>query len=247
MTPSPAPAPAPPPPPPPPPPPAAPKIKNTEPSVIAPVVAVAARTKDAAAVTASQKEDHPAADPNDEDDNESNNDDGVPRVDDLPPLPSSLPSSNNEKEQQQHPPPPTTTTTTTYPLWLICDRWKAENLLRIALCCGFSCALSVTPPQTVCIPQDNKLLIGVFGSFLSLVYPKLVFTLLGVAPYFFTMMVVSCGTTTVFFLVAEQYGQAWMVVTYSGYILTMSVLLYGTAYQLTSNEVGFYTGTGRKD
>ena len=237
--------------PPPPPPPPAPKIKNIKPSVIEPVVVVVARTKDDAATTAPpQPPDHPAANHNDDDDdnNESNNDDGVPRVDDLPPLKSSLPSSNNEKElqqqQQARPPPPPTTT---YPLWLICDRWKAENLLRIALCCGFSCALSVTPPQTEGIPQDNKLLIGVFGSFLSLVYPKLVFTLLGVAPYFFTMMVVSCGTTTVFFLVAEQYGQTWMVVTYSGYILTMSVLLYGTAYQHTSNEVGFYTGTGRKE
>ena len=254
MTPSKAPAPAP-----------TPTLKDTELSVIEQVgagavvvVTVAATTNDDTATAppptpqATKQEDPPAAGHS----NDENADDDD--ADALPPRPAPLPSSNNnakeeeeQKQQQQQQQPrrqqPAPSTTTPYPLWLSCDRWKVENLFRIAVCCGCSCALSVLPPDSG-VPQDLKLLIGVFGAFLSNVYPKLVFTLLGVAPYFLTMMVLCCGTTTGLFLVAARYGQAWMIVAYSGYILALSVLLLGgTAEQRTKNDAGFYTGIGRKD
>ena len=253
MTPSKAPAPAP-----------TPTLKDTELSVIEQVgagavvvVAAAATTNDDTATAppptpkATKQEDPPAAGHS----NDENADDDD--ADALPPRPAPLPSSNNnakeeeeQKQQQQQQPrrqQPAPSTTTPYPLWLSCDRWKAENLFRIAVCCGCSCALSVLPPDSG-VPQDLKLLIGVFGAFLSNVYPKLVYTLLGVAPYFLTMMVLCCGTTTGLFVVAARYGQAWMIVAYSGYILALSVLLLGgTAEQRTKNDAGFYTGIGRKD
>ena len=78
----------------------------------------------------------------------------------------------------------TTTTTTNYPVWLQCDWYKAESLVRVALASILGCTFTVWDRvEGTYVPHTGKLMIGWFASFLPLFYPKLVYGICGIAPY----------------------------------------------------------------
>jgi hypothetical protein len=122
------------------------------------------------------------------------------------------------------------------PLWLLCDKYKAEAMLRIIICVSLGSILTINDSmeEYKFIPHNSRYFIGWFASFLPIFYPKLVFAIMGMMPYDSTMMIFSCLITSFFFLICENYGRGWMTVAYSVDVLLMTTLFFGDTYQKTS-------------
>ena len=119
-------------------------------------------------------------------------------------------------------------------VWPKMDRLKAETLLRIGLS-ALACYILAIASVPKIIPPSQRVTIGILGSVLPMVLPKLLFGIAGAVPSMIGMIIIaSLGGTAL--LAAATVSDAVYVIVFTLYTLAFTTLYFGSKFEKTSGS-----------